>query len=159
MDELDRMFRRLVHNIRTLYPDYTTRPFEVAEIYQTLIPYRHNRRELGIETNEEYELALMRLLSGERGYVSTDAALQDALRRELHSPNPNTSAFRAYGTAQVRVDADMLRRLEQGTLGAAAPQAGAMGGGGIGGGGGAPPFARPAAAQHHDGGGAAAAAA
>ncbi|HKG90311.1 MAG TPA: zinc ribbon domain-containing protein [Gemmatimonadaceae bacterium] len=115
------MFRRLVHNIRTLYPDYTTRPFEVAEIYQTLIPYRHNRRELGIDTNEEYELALMRLLSGERGYVGTDAALQEALRRELGSPNPNTSAFRAYGTAQVRLQSDALRRLEQGTLGAAAP--------------------------------------
>ena len=44
MDELDRMYRRLVQNLRTGFPDLLGRPFEVAELYTTLIPYRHNRR-------------------------------------------------------------------------------------------------------------------
>jgi len=32
-------------------------------------PYRHYRRDLGIETNQDYEAAVTRLLSGEKGYV------------------------------------------------------------------------------------------
>jgi hypothetical protein len=54
MDDLDRMFRRLVQNIRTGYPDYLSRPFEVSELYQNIIPYRHNRSELGLEQNQDY---------------------------------------------------------------------------------------------------------
>ena len=55
MDEMDRMFRRLVHNVRAGFPDLLTRPFEVSSLYQTLIPYRLNRTELGIDSSEEYD--------------------------------------------------------------------------------------------------------
>ncbi len=96
MDDLDRMFRRLLQNVRDGYPNYLTRPFEISELYQNLIPYRHNRRELEIETNEDYELALVRMLSGERGYVRADEAVQRAMQQELRSPNPNPSSFRAF---------------------------------------------------------------
>jgi hypothetical protein len=112
MDELDRLFRRLVENIRAGYPEYLSRPFEVAELYQTLIPYRLNRRELGIETNQEYELLLMRLLAGERGYVSADATLQEAMRKELASPNPDTASFRGFTTSRAALAVDAVRRLE-----------------------------------------------
>ena len=53
MDELDRMYRRLVQNLRAGFPDLLARPFEVSELYTTLVPYRHNRRELGLETKRE----------------------------------------------------------------------------------------------------------
>lgn len=112
MDELDRLFRRLVENIRAGYPEYLSRPFEVSELYQTLIPYRLNRRELGIETNQEYELLLLRLLAGERGYVSADAALQDAMRKELASKNPDTASFRGFTTARAALAVEAVRRLE-----------------------------------------------
>ena len=114
MDELDRLFRRLVENIRAGYPEYLSRPFEVAELYQTLIPYRLNRRELGIETNQEYELLLMRLLAGERGYVSADAALQEMMRSELASAHPDTASFRGFTTARAALTVEAVRRLEQG---------------------------------------------
>lgn len=114
MDELDRLFRRLVDNIRAGYPEYLSRPFEVAELYQTLIPYRLNRRELGVETNQEYELLLMRLLAGERGYVSADAALQDAMRKELASSHPDTASFRGFTTARAALTVEAVRRLESG---------------------------------------------
>ena len=68
MDELDRLYRRLVQNIRGAAPDLLTRPFEVSQLHQELVPYRTNRRELGFDSNEEYELALMQLLGGLRGY-------------------------------------------------------------------------------------------
>src|SRR2546423_2166109 len=72
MDDLDRLFLRLVQNLRAGYPEYLTHPFEVAELYQSVVPYRHNRRELAIDTNGDYETALLRLLSGERGYLQGD---------------------------------------------------------------------------------------
>lgn len=110
MDDLDRMFRRLVENIRTGYPEYLSKPFEISELYQNLIPYRHNRRDLGIETNQDYELTLMRLLSGARGYVYGDESMQEYLRQELASPNPDTSAFRAYSGTTVSIAPEALRR-------------------------------------------------
>ena len=115
MDDLDRMFRRLVQNIRMSYPDLLARPFEVSQLYQNLLPYRHNRKELEIETNQDYELALMRLLAGERGYLVVDDALEDAMRRELASKNPDTAAFRIYGSSHVSVAPEAVRRLDPAT--------------------------------------------
>lgn len=112
MDELDRMFRRLVHNVRAGFPDLLTRPFEVTALHQHLIPYRLNRGELAIDTAEEYELTLMRLLSGARGLLNGDPDMQSALRAELESPNPDLSLFRAWGTSSVSFAATAIRALD-----------------------------------------------
>ena len=112
MDELDRMYRRLVQNLRTGFPDLLARPFEVSELYTTLVPYRHNRRELGLETNQDYELALLRLLSGERGYLLGDPQMQAELQQELQSSNPDLSKFRAYSTTMVSLAPDGVRSIE-----------------------------------------------
>ena len=85
MDDLDRVFHRLVSNIRHRHSEYLTLPFTVQELYETLIPYRHHRRELGIETNQDYEIAVARLLSGERDYLLADQAMRDKLVAELKS--------------------------------------------------------------------------
>src|ERR671934_1793005 len=113
MDDLDRMFRRLVQNIRNGYPEYLAHPFEVSELYQHLIPYRHDRRELGIDTNQDYEVALCRLLSGERGYLVVDDVMRDAIRGELSTPNPNTAIFREFAAARVSLAQDAQRRYEE----------------------------------------------
>jgi hypothetical protein len=112
MDELDRMHRRLVQNIRAGFPDLLGRPFEVAELYTTLVPYRHNRRDLELDTNQDYEHALLRLLSGERGYLVGDPQMQQDLRAELDSPNPDLTKFRAYATTMVSLGADGARPVE-----------------------------------------------
>lgn len=112
MDELDRMFRRLVHNVRAGHPDLLSRPFEVSAIHQHIIPYRLNRAELGIDTAEEYEVTLMRLLSGARGLLQGDPEMQAALQAELESPNPDLSIFRAWGTASVSIPAPAVRALD-----------------------------------------------
>jgi hypothetical protein len=112
MDELDRMYRRLVQNIRTGFPDLLGRPFEVAELYTTLIPYRHNRRELELDTNQDYEHALLRLLSGERGYLLGDPQMQSELTAELQSSNPDLTKFRAYSTTMVSLAPDGARTVE-----------------------------------------------
>jgi hypothetical protein len=101
MDDLDRLYRRLIHNIRATRPEYLQIPFTVQELYEQLVPYRHNRRDLAIETNQDYEAAISRLLSGERGYVRTDPAMRDALQRELNSPTGDPGIFKEYAQAQI----------------------------------------------------------
>jgi hypothetical protein len=110
MDDLDRVFQRLVQNIKSRSPEQLTLPFTVAELYEQLIPYRHNRRELGIETNQDYEVAVMRLLSGERDYIIGDEAMQDSLKREVSSSNPDTGAFREFATTQISLSPAALEK-------------------------------------------------
>jgi hypothetical protein len=112
MDELDRMYRRLVQNVRAGFPDLLGRPFEVGELYTTLVPYRHNRRELELDTNQDYEHALLRLLSGERGYLIGDPQMQADLRAELESSHPDLTKFRAYATEMVSIAPDGARPVD-----------------------------------------------
>jgi predicted RNA-binding Zn-ribbon protein involved in translation (DUF1610 family) len=127
MDDLDRVFHRLVSNIRHRHPEYLTLPFTVQELYETLIPYRHHRRELGIETNQDYEVAVTRLLSGERDYLQADPAMRDKLQAELASPHADPGGFREFAGAKVSLAPEALRRIRAltvpsgGTVAAAAP--------------------------------------
>jgi len=86
-------------------------PFTVQELYETLIPYRHHRRELGIETNQDYEIAMTRLLSGERDYLLTDQAMRDKLRSEVESRNMDPGAFREFASSKVSLAPEGLRRI------------------------------------------------
>lgn len=122
MDDLDRLFQRLVHNIRFRSPEYLTVPFTVQDLYETLVPYRHHRRELGIETNQDYETAVARLLSGERGYVRTDPELQDKLRKELASVNPDPGIFRDAAGTRVTIEQSALQGVGVAAEPPAAPQ-------------------------------------
>jgi hypothetical protein len=101
MDDLDRLYRRLVQNIRTVRPEYLHIPFTVQELYEQLVPYRHNRKELGIETNQDYETAVAWLLAGERGYLRTDNALRDALLAALDSPTGDPGVFKEFAQVQI----------------------------------------------------------
>jgi hypothetical protein len=117
MDALDRTFRHLVQTIQARYPAYLTQPFEVGELYQNVLPYRHHRRELGLETNQEYELVLLQLLSGARDYLIIDEHMRERLTRELASPHPDPGAFREFSTIQVALSPTAVRRVQEGGFG------------------------------------------
>jgi hypothetical protein len=110
-DQLERLFRILVLRVRDLRPENLSRPFEVAEILRTFAPYRTTRADVGVETAEDYEILLLRLLSGERGFLFTDDAMQEDLRRELDSGNPDLRALHAYGTAKVTLAQHSMRQV------------------------------------------------
>jgi hypothetical protein len=112
MDNLDRMFRHLVRTIEARNREYLSRPFEVAELYQTILPYRLHRRELGLDTNQDYEMTLLELLSGARGYLVVDDRMRDTLRKELASANPDPSVLREFAGAHVALASDAVRRLD-----------------------------------------------
>ena len=109
MDPLDLRFERLVRAVRDTRPEFLTRPFEVAELME-LVPYRAVRGAAAVETNDDYAHALTRLLAGERGYIFADDLLQDDLRAELASPNPDLAAYRAYLTARVTISLAHARK-------------------------------------------------
>jgi len=105
MDALDRMFHALVRSIRAKHPQLLSAPFTVGELHQQILPYRHFRRELDLETNQEYELVLMELLTGARGYLDVDDRLRDELGKELGAASPEPSRVREFVDAQVSVNA------------------------------------------------------
>lgn len=110
MDDLDRLFRYLVNHLAKEAPERLTSPFEVSELYQNIVPYRGHRRALKFESVEDYEMAVLRLLSGERGYASVEPLdVQEALALEAESVNPDPGAFRDFAAATVKLTAKGIR--------------------------------------------------
>jgi hypothetical protein len=99
-DDLDRLFERLVSVLADDAPGRLAVPFPAAEVYERLVPYRSNRSILKVATHQDYEMAVLRLLAGERGYASLEPAeVLDALRREVGESNPDTALFRQFPDA------------------------------------------------------------
>jgi hypothetical protein len=122
MDALDRMFHTLVRTLRDKRPALLTSPFTVGELHQQILPYRHFRRELELETNQEYELVLMELLTGARGYLDVDDRLRDQLGKELAASSPEPSRVREFADAQVSVNALAQSKVASAPLVAQAPR-------------------------------------
>ena len=112
MDDIERMYRHLVRTVRANFTPFLTQPFEVGELYQTILPYRLHRRELGLETNQDYEMAMLALLSGTRGYLIVDDKMRDVLAAEQSAPNPDPSIVRDFASSHVALAPEALRRLE-----------------------------------------------
>ena len=106
---VERLHRVLIDEIAKRQPDYLDRPFTVAEIYQSLVPYRSHRDAIGVQMNGDYEDALLRLLAGAGDFVvlESPSALGE-IRKELESRNPNTGLFREFPDAAVRLNQDAL---------------------------------------------------
>lgn len=112
MSDVERMYRHLVRTVRAKYTPLLTRPFEVGELYQTILPYRLHRRELGLETNQDYETVLLELLSGAHGYLVVDDKMRDDLSTQLASANPDLSVIRSFASAHIALAPEALHRLE-----------------------------------------------
>lgn len=105
MDDLDRVFRHLVSTLNHTDPARLRAPFEVAELYQRIIPYRTAKLDLRFESIEDYEMAILRLLAGERGYVALQPPdVQEVLRAETEGVNPYPGVFREYAAATMTLN-------------------------------------------------------
>lgn len=99
-----RLHRCLLEAMQDRGSDQLDRPVTVAEIYQDLVPYRNTRASIGVELNADYEHALLRLLSGEGGYVRLEpAAAREELQLELKAPNPYVGLYRKFAACDVWV--------------------------------------------------------
>ena len=102
---LDRIFDRLVRTLSAGGPDQFRAPFTVAEIVQSLVPYRTYRNELGVDTLQDYEHAVLEMLAGERGWLVCDPDTVAVIKKELASPDPDTGLLRRLQTVEVRMGA------------------------------------------------------
>ena len=123
MDALDRMFQVLVRTLRERNPALLTAPFTVGELHSQILPYRHFRRELGLETNQEYEFVLMELLAGARGLLDVDERLRDELGKELRTGSPEPSRVREFADAHVSINAAAQARVPEARPSPARPSA------------------------------------
>ncbi len=127
-DALDRLFRRIVGNLAELDPSRVHGPVEIAELVQRLVPYRTHRTSLALDSHDEYQLAVLRLLSGERGYAFVEPEeARAALLAELTAINPDLGLYEQYPAATITFDAEQVRGVLAGEEGAAAPPAGPAG--------------------------------
>lgn len=103
MDVIDAIYQRLEEAIEQDGPLDT---ITVGDLYQQLVPYRAVRADLGLWELAQYEHALLRLLSGERGYLHLeDETARHEIARELSSPNPILGVYRDYASVRLRVGA------------------------------------------------------
>ncbi len=90
MDDLGRFFRYLVSSLAATDPARLHLPLPLAEIRQTILPYRAHRRTLNLQSSEDYELMLIRLCAGEGGYARTEPEeAQAEFAAEAQSSNPD----------------------------------------------------------------------
>lgn len=110
MDELDRLFGLLVAALAR--EARVAVPFPASEIYERLVPYRSNRPRLNVATHQDYEMAVLRLLAGERNYVQLEPeSVRDAMQREIATINPDPAYFRSFPDAQVMVNGRAAERV------------------------------------------------
>jgi hypothetical protein len=102
---LNRIHDRLIRALSAGGPDQLRAPFRVSEIVQSLVPYRTYRNELGVDTLQDYEHAVLEMLAGEQGWLVCDPDTVNVIRKELASPDPDTGLLRRIQTAEVRVGA------------------------------------------------------
>jgi Double zinc ribbon len=110
MDELDRLFGLLVAALAK--ETRVAVPFPAAEIYERLVPYRSNRSRLNVATHQDYEMTVLRLLSGERSYVQLEPDnVREAMQSEIATVNPDPAYFRSFPDAQVMVNGHAAERV------------------------------------------------
>jgi hypothetical protein len=110
VDELDRLFSQLV--IALARETRVAVPFPAAEVYERLVPYRSNRSRLNVATHQDYEMAVLRLLAGERGYVQLEPEnVREGMQREIAGTNPDPAYFRSFPDAQVMVNGRAAERV------------------------------------------------
>lgn len=123
MDDVERMYRHLVKTIRTSSPHLLTQPFQVADLYATILPYRLHRRDLGLETNQDYEMSMLELLSGGRGYLVVEDRMREVLGASLKSPNPDPQLIREFASSRISLAPDAVRQVDPDALPASAATA------------------------------------
>ena len=102
-DELDRLFELLVTGLAK--DNRLAVPFPAAEVYERLVPYRSNRSHLNVATHQDYEMTVLRLLAGERGYVRLEPDdVREAMRREVTAASPDTAFFRNFADCRIMIN-------------------------------------------------------
>jgi hypothetical protein len=89
MDELTRFARVLVERLGA-QSGAPSGPVSIRAIRKEILPYRAERRNLGLSSVEDYETVLLRLVAEEKGFVKTaPRTVAERCREVLAHPNPD----------------------------------------------------------------------
>jgi len=103
VDELDLLFGKLVEVLAR--DARLAMPFPAADVYERLVPYRSNRSRLRVATHQDYEMTVLRLLAGERGYLRLEPdEIREGFQREVTVTNPEPGIFRHFPDSQVMIN-------------------------------------------------------
>jgi len=109
--DVERLFRLMVQQLAATDPSRLHRPLTVAELTGDVVPYRRSRATLAIETAEDHDALLLRLISGEGNFVHL---MHDEIRRrfemEARNPNADLNVLREFSKAQFLITAEALAR-------------------------------------------------
>jgi hypothetical protein len=108
--DIERFFRQIVRNLTATDPARLHRPLPLADIRDSIVPYRANRRALQIESSEDYELILLRLCAGEGGLARTEPDdVRLLFAEELRSSNPDLAILSRHENAVVSLESQPLK--------------------------------------------------
>jgi len=120
--DVERFFRRLVANLASSDPARLHHPLPLEDVYQSIIPYRSNRRALHLETSEDYEMVLLRLCAGEGDLVRTEPdEARVEFAEELKSPHPDLNVLRRLEQVVISLRSEPLARALDSDPGAEVP--------------------------------------
>jgi hypothetical protein len=115
LTDLERFFRRMVSNLAATDAPRLRAPLPLADILVSIVPYRSNRRALGLESSEEYEMVLLRLCAGEGGFARTDPEdVRQTFVEAVASANPDLEVLHRFEDVTIilhpgRVEQALLR--------------------------------------------------
>lgn len=90
-----------------------TTALAAADLLDRVLPYRVARRALAIESSEEYESMVLRLLAEEAGLVTTDPLeAAEMARSTLETKIPDLDVLRLLRSASITFTDDAISRLE-----------------------------------------------
>ena len=103
MDELTRFARRLVEQL-TASKEGVNRAVPIGQLREKILPYRTHRRALMLESVEDYETVLLRLVAGERGFVRTlPPAAAKRCQDELAGANPDLGVLDELADSTIQI--------------------------------------------------------
>lgn len=112
MTDLERFVERLVRNLVAVAPARIREPIALLDIKTELVPYRTNRRALGLESNDEYEELLIRLVGGEGDLVKTHPPeVAEWCQRQMASLTPDLSGIPGQAGAALEINPAAIARL------------------------------------------------
>lgn len=103
MDELTRFARRLIEQLAAS-KDGVNRAVPIGMVRDKILPYRTHRRALMLESVEDYETVLLRLVAGERGFVRTlPVAAAQRCQEELADANPDLGVLDEVAESTIQI--------------------------------------------------------
>ncbi|MCU0648187.1 MAG: zinc ribbon domain-containing protein [Gemmatimonadaceae bacterium] len=103
LDDLDRLALRLARVLQATYPQLLQKAFPLGELERRLVPLQEVRRELSRDSADCYDLAMLRLVTGERNYLVTPDEVQQSARRALAMSTPTAGPLKPLAAVAVQV--------------------------------------------------------